>query len=235
MITAPTPSLPFRDGTERFPLHRIFCVGRNYAEHAREMGHDAEREEPFFFLKPASAAFAAAEGVAGGEPGVIPYPARTRELHHEVELVVALGAGGSDLEASQALDLVAGYAVGLDLTRRDVQATAKQQRRPWDMAKGFDASAPCSPLAPVAEIGHPSSGMIGLDVDGAPRQRGDLSQQIWSVSEILAELSSWVALVPGDVIMTGTPAGVGPLEPGERVRAFIDGVGQLEASVGPRA
>jgi fumarylpyruvate hydrolase len=207
----------------RFPVRRIFCVGRNYAEHAREMGMDPEREPPFFFTKPADAV------VCGG--GVLPYPSRTRNLHHEVELVLALGRGGHDIPLAAALDCIYGYAVGLDLTRRDLQAEAREQGRPWDAAKAFDRSAPVSALVPAAQIGHPARGRIALAVNGKSRQQGNLSEMIWKVPEIVAELSTLFELAPGDLIFTGTPAGVGPLVPGDRVEAEIDGVGRLVVSI----
>jgi fumarylpyruvate hydrolase len=228
----PAPHLAIDGSAERFPVHRVYCVGRNYAEHAREMGGHPDREPPFFFEKPADAAFTVAEGYPGGDPGVVPYPPRTDDLQHEVELVVALAGGGGEVAAGSALDLVWGYAVGVDLTRRDVQAAAKELRRPWDMAKGFDASAPLSALVPAATSAHPASGTIALDIDGRPAQRGDLSSQIWSVAEVIAELSTWVVLQPGDLIMTGTPAGVGSLAHGSAVHAWVDGVGELEFVLG---
>ena len=205
-----------------FPVGRIFCIGRNYAEHAVEMGHDPDREPPFFFAKPPNAV------VPDGSE--LDFPVGTEDLHHEIELVVALGVGGRDVPADRALDLVHGYAVGLDMTRRDIQAVAKKAGRPWDMAKGFDESAPCSALRPAAEIGHPSSGGIWLEVNGERRQEGDLAQQIWSVPEALAYLSTLVALRPGDLLMTGTPAGVGAVQPGDRLSGHIDGIGDLRVS-----
>jgi fumarylpyruvate hydrolase len=204
-----------------FPVARVYCVGRNYAEHSREMGHDPDREPPFFFMKPADAVV---------PPGRLPFPGRTQELHHEVELVVALGEGGSDIPEERALDHVFGYAVGLDMTRRDLQAAAKEARRPWDMAKGFDQSAPTGPIRPAAEIGHPARGAVWLRINGQPRQEGDLAQQIWSVPETISYLSTLVTLRPGDLIMTGTPKGVGPVEPGDRLEGHIDGVGDLSVS-----
>jgi fumarylpyruvate hydrolase len=187
------------------------------------MGGDPEREEPFFFAKPADAI------VAGG--GSIPYPSATTELHHEVELVVALAGGGADLESAACLDLIFGYAVGVDLTRRDVQKIAKAAGRPWDMAKGFDRSAPCSAIVRVDEVGHPRSGAIGLEVNGEVRQRADLADLIWSPEETLSHLSRLVELSAGDLVFTGTPAGVGPLQPGDRYRAWIDGVGDMSGRI----
>ncbi len=211
---APRPTVAVADSALRFPVRRIFCVGRNYPEHAREMGASDLRAPPFFFTKPADAV------VASGS--VVPFPPRTADLHHEVELVAALGAGRE----------VFGYAVGNDLTRRDVQAAAKKQGRPWDAAKGFDHSAPLTPIVPAAGIGHPARGRIWLEVNGALRQEGDIADMIWSVPEILAELSAWFDLAAGDLVFTGTPAGVGRLLPGDRVRGGVDGVGILEHSMG---
>ncbi len=207
------PTVAIAGHTDRFPVRRIFCVGQNYADHAREMGSDPARQQPFFFAKPADAV------VPGGGP--LPFPPRTADLHHEVELVVALGAGGADIAAADAAALIWGHAVGIDLTRRDLQAAARQAGRPWDMAKGFDASAPIGALPPGAP---PAAGAITLTVDGAVRQSGDLDQMIWTVPEIIAVLSTYVTLAPGDLIFTGTPAGVGPIRPGETVRATIDGL-----------
>jgi fumarylpyruvate hydrolase len=230
VITAPeVVSLPVErpGGIEpRFPVRRVYCVGRNYAEHAREMGHDPEREPPFFFSKPADAL------VASGS--TLPFPAMTDDLHHEIELVVALARGGSDIAEASALEHVYGYAVGLDMTRRDVQAEAKKLGRPWDLAKGFDQSAPCSAVRPVSEIGHPTAGPITLSVNGEVRQAGDLAQQIWRVPEVIAYLSRYVRLSPGDLIMTGTPAGVTRVQPGDRLRGAVEGVGEVTVTYLPR-
>ena len=205
--------------TDRFPVRRIFCVGQNYADHAREMGSDPDRQKPFFFTKPADA-------VVSGDT-VLPFPSRTADLHHEVELVVALSGGGSDIPVAEAASLIFGYAVGLDLTRRDLQAEAKKAGRPWDMAKGFDRSAPIGPLTP----GAPSAnGAIALTINGAPRQSGDLDQMIWTVPEIIAELSTYVELKAGDLIFTGTPAGVGPILRGDSLDATIAGTEPLRVS-----
>lgn len=214
-----TASLPVVASQARVPVRRVFCVGRNYAEHAREMGADPEREPPFFFMKPADAL------VASG--AILSFPAATRSLHHEIELVVVIGRGGRDLVAGSALEHVYGYAVGLDMTRRDLQNEAKRTGRPWDMGKGFDESAPCSAVQPASAIGHPAKGAIWLAVNGQVRQRGDLSQQIWSVPETIAYLSGLVTLAPGDLIFTGTPEGVGPVVAGDRLEGHIDGVGDL--------
>jgi fumarylpyruvate hydrolase len=204
-----------------FPVARVYCVGRNYAEHAVEMGHDPDREPPFFFMKPADAVVGA---------GTLPFPTQTHELHHEVELVVALAEGGRDIPVERALDHVFGYAVGLDMTRRDLQEVAKKAGRPWDMAKGFDQSAPTGQIRIVEDIGHPTKGAIWLRINGEPRQEGDLDQQIWKVPETISFLSTLVALRPGDLIMTGTPKGVGRVEPGDRLDGHIDGVGALSVS-----
>jgi fumarylpyruvate hydrolase len=216
---APPVTLPV-DGTDaRYPVARVFCVGRNYAEHAVEMGHDPDRDPPFFFMKPASAV------VPGG--GSLPFPVATDDLHHEVELVVAMGSGGERISVERALDHVFGYAVGLDMTRRDLQAQAKEMGRPWDMGKGFDRSAPMSPLRTAEAIGHPQAGAIWLRVNAELRQEGDLAQQIWKVPETIAYLSTLVELRPGDLIMTGTPAGVGRVVAGDVLEGSIEGVGKL--------
>ncbi|RYU10983.1 fumarylacetoacetate hydrolase family protein [Nocardioides iriomotensis] len=215
----PTPTLPVAGSDEVFPVGRIFCIGRNYAEHALEMGHDPDREPPFFFAKPANAL------VQDGSE--LDFPVATEDLHHEIELVVALGRGGRDVPEDRALDLVFGYAVGLDMTRRDLQADAKRAGRPWDMAKGFDESAPTSAVRTVDDVGHPAQGEIRLEIDGETRQVGDLAEQIWAVPEALAYLSTLVELRPGDLLMTGTPAGVGPVRRGERLVGSIAGLGEL--------
>lgn len=225
VITPPAqPSLAVAGSTERFPIRRVFCVGRNYGAHAREMGGDPSREPPFFFSKPADAVVPAS--------GALPYPPATGDLHHEVELVVALGAGGANVEPNEAMALVWGYGVGLDLTRRDLQALAKESGRPWDMAKGFDASAPCSPLVPAAALGHPLDARIWLEVNGALRQEGRLDEMIWPVADVISHLSRLVTLAPGDLIYTGTPAGVAALAPGDRVRGGVDGVAEFTLSIG---
>ena len=217
-----TVSLPLQDCVERFPVHRIYCVGQNYAEHAREMGGDPDREPPFFFCKPADAA------VPLTGPGSVPYPSATAELHHEIELVVALGAGGRNLDPIAAAGAVFGCAVGVDLTRRDLQTVSRKAGRPWDTAKAFDQSAPVSPLRRIA---FPTAGRIWLDVNGSPRQRGDLAQMIWKVPEILAALSALFELRPGDLVFTGTPAGIGALRRGDRVDGGVDGVGRLSFEI----
>ena len=203
-----------------FPVRRVLCVGRNYAAHRKEMGGD-DRDPPFFFAKPADAI------VPPGQP--VPYPSRTSNLHHEIELVVALKGGGRDVAVDQALDLVYGYAVGVDLTRRDLQNAAKDKGHPWDAAKGFDASAPISAIRKWD--GAPPQGAIAISVNGELRQRGEVSDMIWNVAEIIAEASKLWDLAPGDLIFTGTPEGVGPLEPGDVVTGEIEGVGQLTFTV----
>jgi fumarylpyruvate hydrolase len=213
------PTIGLADSSELFPVRRIFCVGQNYAAHAREMGSDPERMPPFFFTKPADAV------VTSGSK--LPFPLRTHSLHHEVELVIALGGGGVNLSANDAPSLIFGFAVGIDLTRRDLQADAKSTGRPWDMAKGFDQSAPVGPLSRGMP---PAQGAITLTVDGEVRQAGDLGDMIWSVSDIIAFLSSYVAVAPGDLIFTGTPSGVGPIERGQTVRGTIVGTDPIEVS-----
>lgn len=215
----PTAALPVAESSDKFPVGRIYCVGRNYAEHAREMGHDPDREPPFFFMKPANAIVA--NGVT------IPFPQVTKALHHEIELVVALGKGGADIAVERALDHVWGYGVGLDMTRRDIQDEAKKMGRPWEMGKAFDNSAPCTALLPASRIGHPAKGAIWLKVNGAIRQQGDLAAMIWNVPETIAYLSRLVTLQPGDLIYSGTPAGVGPVKPGDKLEGHVDGVGDL--------
>jgi fumarylpyruvate hydrolase len=202
--------------SDLFPVRRIHCVGRNYAEHAREMGASG-REPPFFFAKPGDAAVPVPEGTEGR----IAYPPRTANLHHEIELVVAIGRAGADIAAAKTRDHIFGYAVGVDLTRRDLQSELKKKAQPWEMAKAFDQSAPIGPIHPVQSCGHPDRGEIVLAVNGVERQRGDLADMIWSVPEVIAELSSYVELRPGDLIFTGTPSGVGPLDRGDRVSAVI--------------
>jgi len=216
------------DGTdERLPVRRIFCIGRNYAAHAREMGRDPDREPPFFFLKPADAV------VEDG--ATIPYPPQTENLHYEAELVAVIGKGGVNIAEADALDHVWGYGVGNDLTRRDLQLVAREQGRPWDLGKGFDRSAPIAPIHPVSKVGHPSKGSIKLTVNGEVKQDADLSELIWSIPEMISILSHSMELKAGDLIMTGTPAGVGPLVPGDVCVVTIEGVGELTTTIGPRA
>ena len=221
---APIPSVRVTSGS-LFPVRRIYCVGRNYAEHAREMGSDPVREQPFFFSKPADAV------VASG--AVLPFPPRTANLHHEVELVVAIGRGGRDIPASEVDGgHVFGYAVGVDLTRRDLQAAAKAKGQPWDMAKGFDRSAPVSAIMPVSQSGTMSKGKIELRVNGELRQTGDIADMIWRIPEIVHELSTLVELAPGDLIFTGTPAGVGAVVSGDRLEANVEGLEPLVVTIG---
>jgi len=228
IIAPPTPpSLPVADETRRFAVRRIYCVGRNYAAHTREMGADPTREPPFFFMKPADAL------VTDGADA--PYPPATADLHHEVELVVAIGRGGAGIAPAAAEAHIFGYAVGIDLTRRDVQQVAKQRAWPWDAAKGFDHGAPCGTLHPAATVGHPRHGAITLDVNGQRRQEGDLAQMIWSVPEIIGHLSRLFALRPGDLIFTGTPAGVGAVAIGDRMNARIAGLTPLSVTIAPAA
>jgi fumarylpyruvate hydrolase len=219
LFSVAPPTAEIAGGAQRFPVRRIFCVGKNYADNAREMGGDPLREPPFFFSKPADAVVSGTADIA--------MPSRTADLHHEIELVVALGRGGSNIAAQDALATVFGYAVGNDLTRRDLQADAKAGARPWDMAKGFDHSAVLSPIRPVAEIGHPTAARIWLSINGAIRQDGDIADMIWPVADIIAELSTYVGLQPGDLIYSGTPAGVGRIGPGDLVEGGIDGIGTI--------
>lgn len=221
-------ALPVAGTENRFPVRRVFCVGRNYADHAREMGAIDQadgREPPFFFMKPGDA-------VVSGEGELsVAYPPLTKNLHHEVEMVVALQAGGANLAVDAAKSLIFGYAVGLDLTRRDIQGRAKEKGQPWDMGKGFDQSAVVSVIQPVAVCGHPDHGRIWLSVNGEIRQDGDLSAMMWKVADIIANLSTLVRLEAGDLIYTGTPAGVGPIVPGDVLAAGIDGVGSLRLRI----
>ncbi|MCB1895883.1 MAG: fumarylacetoacetate hydrolase family protein [Zoogloeaceae bacterium] len=214
----------------KFQVRRVFCVARNYAAHAREMGQDPAREPPFFFTKPADAVFP----VADDGSSVWPYPLASRDVHHEFELVVALGSGGIDLDLEQARCCVWAYAPGLDMTRRDLQAEAKKAGRPWDVAKAFDASAPVGPLTPVAACGWLDRGSIALEVDGEVRQRGDLADMIWSIPEVIATLSGLFELKAGDLIFTGTPEGVGPVVAGNRLAGRIDGLPPMRLTIGPR-
>jgi fumarylpyruvate hydrolase len=223
VFTPPAVSAIPVAGGGRFPVRRIFCVGRNYAEHVREMGGDPDREDPFFFTKPSDAVVI--EGAA------TPYPPATSDLHHEMELVVAIGAGGAQIDEAHALDHIFGYAAGLDMTRRDLQAAAKKAGRPWDMSKGFDASAPVGDITPAATIGHPSSGLIELTVNGKVRQSSDLAKMIWTVPETIAYLSRQVRLCSGDLIMTGTPEGVAAVVRGDVLEGRIAGVGNVRTQI----
>ena len=230
VITVPVVPRVHVHGGGEFPVHRIYCVGRNYAEHAAEMGHDA-RETPFFFMKPADAVVP----VRAGETGHMDYPTLTGDLHHEVELVVAIGdaaaGNGRDVAEEDAARLIFGYAVGLDMTRRDLQAVAKKAGRPWSIAKGFDQSAPIGAIHRIEETGELATGAITLDVDGTPRQKGDLSDLIWNVRETISWLSRAWTLKPGDLIFTGTPAGVAAVSRGQTLTGRIAGLGDLAVTV----
>jgi fumarylpyruvate hydrolase len=217
------PSVKVQDSAARFPVHRIYCVGRNYAEHAREMGSDPTREPPFFFSKPADAV------VPNNTP--VPFPPRTQNFHHEVELVIAIGKGGRNIPPTNALDHVFGYAVGNDLTRRDLQKQAKDAGKPWDVSKGFDLSAPIAAIRPVSAQGHITHAAIWLKVNGELRQQANVADMIWSVSEIIAELSTLFELQPGDLVFTGTPAGVSALKKGDRIEAGIEGLETLSTTI----
>src|SRR5471030_1612684 len=227
VITAPVqPSVPVVGSTDTFPVHRIYCVGRNYVDHAKEMGHTG-REAPFFFMKPADAVLPVAAGVTGE----LPYPSQTQDYQHEMELVVAIGKGGSNIDAADALQHVWGYAVGLDMTRRDLQAEAKKLGRPWDTGKGFDHSAPLGPIHAVSTVGHLEKSAIWLSVNGEEKQRSDISQLIWSVGETVAYLSTLFELRPGDLIFTGTPEGVGAIQKGDLMKGGVDGIGEFSVRV----
>jgi len=221
----PAPELvsaPIEGSEDRFPIRRVYCIGRNYAAHAIEMGHDPDREPPFFFQKnPDNLDFS----------GEFPYPERTSDVHHEIELVVALSKGGRNIPVDRALDCVWGYAVGLDMTRRDLQGEAKKMGRPWEIGKAFERSAPMGPIVPASRIGHPSAGRITLNVNGDLRQEGDLNQLIWKVPEMISYLSDYFELKPGDVIMTGTPAGVSAVSRGDVMEGHVEGVGNLTVRV----
>lgn len=223
---APTAHAIIRGGDSYFPVRRIFCVGRNYAAHAREMGNDPDREPPFFFCKPADAL------VPGGE--TVPYPPETGNLHFEAELVVAIGRGGSNISQEQALGHVWGYAIGNDLTRRDLQSAAKEMGRPWEWGKAFDHSAVCGPIHPVSEVGHLAEGAITLTLNGELRQEGDLADMIWSVPEVISILSRSMKLKAGDLIYTGTPAGVDAMKVGDVCEISIEGLGSIKTAIGPR-
>ena len=216
-------TVPVEGSAAEFPVHRIYCVGQNYAEHVAEMG-SPQGKPPVFFAKPADAVCTS---------GTVPWPPMTENLHHEVELVVAMAAGGSDLSPEQARSNVFGYAVGVDLTRRDLQSAAKANRAPWTLAKGFDHSAPISPIRPAQQEAHPDAADISLAVNGLVKQQGNTAQMIWPVPVLLAELSRYFELKAGDLVFTGTPAGVGPLQPGDTVGCMVEGVGTLAFSMGP--
>jgi len=227
-IAAPAQAFVPIDATnEVFPVHRIYCVGRNYADHAKEMGFSG-REPPFFFTKPADAVLP----VAFGATGEMPYPGVTSNLHHEIELVVAIGRAGRDIAQGDAAAHIWGYAVGLDMTRRDLQISLRDAGRPWDVAKGFDHSAPISPLKPIAATGELVSGAIWLEVNGQKRQSSDVAKLIWNVNETIEHLSRYFTLLPGDLIFTGTPEGVGAVKPGDLMSGGIAGIGTLQVRVG---
>jgi fumarylpyruvate hydrolase len=217
------PYVPAKGAKAVFPVHRIYCVGRNYAAHALEMGGDPSREPPFFFQKNPDNLII--------NDGDFPYPDRSEDVHHEIEMVVALGRGGRDIAIEDALSCVWGYGAGLDMTRRDLQGECKKLGRPWEIGKAFEHSAPCSALVPVSEIGHPTSGVIGLTVNGETRQEGNLNHMIWKVPEMISYLSGLFELAAGDLIMSGTPAGVGPVRRGDRLHGFVEGVGELRTMV----
>jgi fumarylpyruvate hydrolase len=226
ILPPPQPAIAVAGTEKTFPVRRIWCVGRNYEEHIREMGQDV-RDPPFFFAKPADAI------VPDGAS--VPYPPLTKDMHHEVELVVALKSGGKNIPLSKALDCIYGYGVGIDLTRRDLQIASRDKKRPREIGKAFDASAPCGALQPAGKIGHPSKGRIALKANGKVRQQGDLAQMIWNVPEIIVKLSEMVDLAPGDIIMTGTPSGVAATVPGDKLECEIEGVGQLTVTIVPPA
>ncbi|EEB83531.1 fumarylacetoacetate hydrolase family protein [Roseobacter sp. GAI101] len=224
---APTPSVAIAGSTDRIPVRRIFCVGRNYAAHAIEMGKDPDRDPPFFFTKPADAM------VEDGQ--TIPYPPETENFHYEAELIAVISTGGRNIAQADALDHVWGYAVGNDLTRRDLQLEAREKGRPWDWGKAFDRSAVIGPVHAASDVGHLAQGAIRLTVNGQPRQDADLAELIWSVPEVVSIISQSIELRPGDLIMTGTPAGVGPLLEGDTCVVEIEGLGQVTTHIGPRA
>jgi fumarylpyruvate hydrolase len=227
VFAAPAQAVvPIVGSTDLFPIHRVYCVGRNYEEHAKEMGFSG-REPPFFFCKPADAVMPVAEGATG----VLPYPSATSNLHHEIELVVAIGKRGRDIAAADAASFVWGYAVGLDMTRRDLQGEAKKQGRPWEVGKAFDFSAPISPVRPVAKTGLVTAGRIALTVNGIERQASDVSKLIWNVNETIEHLSKYFELAPGDLIYTGTPEGVAAVARGDVMQGSVEGVGKLNVRV----
>jgi fumarylpyruvate hydrolase len=226
MFEIPATSLPVAGAVARFPIRRIYCVGRNYVDHIREMKEGDERDPPFFFQKPTDAIVQ--------DKAALPYPLDTQDFQFEIELVVAIGRGGRAIPPAEAVNHVFGYAIGIDLTRRDRQREARDTSRPWEMGKSFDQSAPCGPIHPRADIGDLLAGAIALRVNGHEKQRGDLRQMIWNVPEIIANLSTQYVLAPGDLIFTGTPAGVGPLQPGDRVEGMIANLPPLTITIEPR-
>jgi len=224
---APHPAVLIADSSDLFPVHRIYCVGRNYAAHAREMGGNPERESPFFFCKPADAIIPA----AAGETVTLAYPPETNNYHHEIELVVAIGKAGKNIPEKCVHDYIWGYAVGLDMTRRDLHTALREKGQPWELAKAFDQSAPIGRLTPVQRIGHPQAGSIWLKVNGELRQTGRIEHMIWSITETISHLSRYFELRPGDLIFTGTPAGVGAVAPGDLLHGGIDGLSDLKVQV----
>jgi fumarylpyruvate hydrolase len=223
------PTVPVANTGARFPVRHIYCVGRNYAEHAKEMGGDASKEPPFFFTKPADAVVP----VVPPAVGAVAYPLATKNYHHEIELVVAIGGRGARLAPERALGIVWGYAVGLDMTRRDLQNDMREKKRPWDIGKSFAKAAPIGVMHPVDAVGHPATGKIWLDVNGTRRQQGDLGDMIWDVAHTIHFLSQYYELLPGDLIFSGTPSGVGAVVPGDRLDGGIDGLGTLSISIVP--
>lgn len=224
-VIAPPPvaTLPVVGSSDLFPVRRIYCIGRNYAEHAIEMGHDPSKEPPFFFQKnPDNILLEGAD---------FPYPPKSKDVHFEIELVVALKSGGANIPVASALDHVFGYGIGLDMTRRDLQGEAKKLGRPWEIGKAFEHSAPCGPIHPVAAVGHPTDGAVWLKVNGEMRQQGDVNQMIWKVPEMISYLSDYFVLAPGDLIMSGTPAGVGAVKAGDVLHGHVDGVGDFHVKV----
>ncbi|MEZ2127262.1 MULTISPECIES: fumarylacetoacetate hydrolase family protein [unclassified Sinorhizobium] len=224
IIPLPAPVLlPIEGAAESFPVRRVYCVGRNYADHAIEMGHDPNREPPFFFQKNPDNLL---------PPGKdFPYPPLSSDVHHEVECIIALKSGGADIPVDRALDCIYGYGVGIDFTRRDLQGEAKKAGRPWEVAKAFEASAPVSAIVPASRLAHPGKGKVWLELNGKRMQDGDLAQMIWKTPEIIAELSKLFVLAPGDIIMTGTPAGVGAVQKGDRISCGVEGIATLSLSV----
>jgi fumarylpyruvate hydrolase len=219
---AAQPQIAVAGTSQAFPVRRIWCVGRNYLEHIRELGND-ERQPPFFFAKHAD--------MIAPDGANIPYPPLTKDLHHEVELIVALKSGGANIDPARALDHVYGYGVGIDLTRRDLQMASRKKEQPWEIGKSFDQSAPCGTLRPASEIGHPAKARIWLKMNGETRQDGDIEQMIWNTAEIIAKLSQQVSVGAGDIIMTGTPAGVAAIARGDKIECGIDGIGTLKCSI----
>jgi fumarylpyruvate hydrolase len=219
----PVPSLPVVGSSDTFPVRRIYCIGRNYAEHAIEMGHDPNKEPPFFFQKNPDNLLLAGQD--------FPYPPKTSDVHFEIELVVALKSGGTNIPVEKAMDHVFGYAVGLDMTRRDLQGEAKKLGRPWEIGKAFEHSAPCGPIVPAEKVGPLTQGAVTLEVNGEMRQKGDINQMIWKIPEMISYLSDYFTLAPGDIIMSGTPAGVGAVKRGDQMRGVVEGVGEITVRV----